>query len=145
MEKKLNSGNKIIALKGKESLGKTETIHMVFRKLEEKYPQAKVEHFAPDTEIDIKVIMDIGETKVGIESQGDPKHRLGGSLSEFYAAHCNIIICATRTRGMTVQWVEEYSDQYEIEYIDQSYDTSPTTQPETNNKTAECIISKAGL
>ncbi len=133
----------IFALKGRGNSGKTETVKTIFHNLQAKYPTATVNVLISNT-VDINVIMDINGTKVGIESQGDPNSRLQQSLSNFVNAKCDIIICATRTSGMTVQWVNNYLSQYNIRFIQQNY--VPTiSQSVTNNTTANQIISMAGL
>ena len=133
----------IIALKGKGNSGKTQTINAVYKNLHRKYPNAIITNLYPNT-IDIKIIMDINGTKVGIESQGDPGSRLKQSLSDFSDANCDIIICATRTRGMTVNWVNSYSSKYNITFLQQTYATK-NNQSETNIRTANHIITMAGL
>ena len=133
----------IIALKGRGNSGKTQTIKAVFKNLNTKYPNAIITNLKPNT-IDIKIIMDINGTKVGIESQGDPDSRLKQSLSDFSNANCDIIICATRTSGMTVNWVNSYSSKYNINFLQQSY-VSKNNQSATNIKTANHIITMAGL
>jgi len=133
----------IFALKGKANSGKTETVKTIFHNLQAKYPTATVNVLISNT-VDIKVIMDINGTKVGIESQGDPHPRLKQSLSDFVNAKCDIIICTTRTRGMTVEWVNSYKKQYNIRFIQQSYVQS-ISQSVTNNATANQIISMTGL
>ncbi len=133
----------IIALKGRGNSGKTQTLKAVFNNLNIKYPNAIIKNLKPNT-IDIKIIMDINGTKVGIESQGDPDSRLKQSLSDFSNANCDIIICATRTSGMTIHWVNSCSSQYNITFLQQSYVTK-NSQSATNIKTANHIISMAGL
>ncbi|HID82787.1 MAG TPA: hypothetical protein EYH06_07515 [Chromatiales bacterium] len=133
----------IIALKGRGNSGKTQTIKAVFKNLKIKYPSAKITILEPNT-TEIKIIIDINGIKVGLESQGDPNSRLKQSLSDFSNAKCDIIICATRTSGMTVQWVNSYSSQYNITFLQQSY-VLKNSQSATNIKTANHIISVAGL
>ncbi|MDO9559857.1 MAG: hypothetical protein Q7I89_09275 [Syntrophales bacterium] len=132
-----------IALKGKGSSGKTDTIKLVFQLLQNKYPNARVNVLIPNT-IDIKATMVINGHKVGIESQGDPSSRLKQSLSDFVNAGCSIIICATRSSGMTVGWVNDYSSGNQIDFIQQNY-TSVANHSMVNNQTALHIISTAGL
>jgi hypothetical protein len=132
-----------VALKGKGSSGKTETIKLVFQLLQNKYPNAMVNLLTPNT-IDVKAIMVINGHKVGIESQGDPNSHLQQSLSDFVNANCSIIICATRTYGMTVDWVNNYSGGNQIDFIQQNY-AVVDSHSMVNNQTALQIISTAGL
>ena len=55
---------------------------------------------------DIQIIIKINDLKIGIESQGDPDSRIFDSIPLFLKMECNIIICATRTRGRTVKLIE---------------------------------------
>lgn len=132
-----------IALKGKGSSGKTETINLVFQLLQNRYPNAVVDILIPNT-VDIKATMDINGHKVGIESQGDPRSRLQQSLADFVNAGCSIVICATRTYGMTVDWVNNYSSGNQIDFIQQNY-AALADHSKVNNQTALDIISTAGL
>lgn len=95
---------KIIALKGKGNSGKTQTIRKVFNELCAQDKDTKVEILIDNA--DIKAIVTIKGIKIGIESQGDPNSRLKDSLNEFSKKDCDIIVCATRTSGMTVEWVK---------------------------------------
>jgi len=97
------------------------------------------------TTCDIKIIMsNIKGHTVGIESQGDPNSRLQQSLQDFYNAGCDIIICATRTAGMTVRWVCNSPGHYGVHFIQQVYASSPNQQA-NNLAMAKRIILQAGL
>lgn len=138
--------SKIFALKGKGNSGKTETINQVFLILQNKYSTAQATHFKPNLK-DVEAIIDIplnGKIiKVGIESQGDPNSRLNTSLIDFVSSNCDIIICATRSSGMTVNWVNNYSSTHQITVIQQIY--TNTNFSAANNSSALNIISMAGL
>lgn len=108
----------IYALQGRCSSGKTSTIREVFYQLKQKYPAAIINIILQKT--DIKVIMDIGRIKVGIESQGDPNSRLKQSLCDFVQLNCDVIFCAVRTSGMTVDWVNQHASTHRIHYIQQN-------------------------
>lgn len=107
---------KIFVLKGRASSGKTQTIKEIYKLLKIQYPEAEIEIFINKT--DIKVIFIIYGIKIGIESQGDPNSRLKNSLKEFATKGCSIIICASRTRGMTNTWIEEYAKEFKITWIE---------------------------
>ena len=135
---------KIIALKGAGQRGKTSTIKIVYANFLEKY--AKIIDYFP-SEHDIKILMqDVNGLKIGIESGGDPNSRLKDSLKDFHKAGCDIIFCATRTSGMTVDWVDAYSKQYEIVYFEQTAVEGNEKQQEKSNKAmAQKLITAAGL
>lgn len=134
---------KIVALQDKGNSGKTMTVKLVFDKLKAKYPAASVNIYKCNP--DIKVVMNINGIKIGIESRGDPNSRLKKSLSFFVNEKCAIIICSARLRGMTVDWINEYANQYHIEYVKQTYESQSNKQSAVNNATADKMISKAGL
>jgi len=132
------SYNKIIALEGKGNSGKTATIRCVFELLKQR---ASSEPEVLKNDGDIKAILIINSTKIGIESQGDPKSRLEESLKDFADAKCQIIVCATRTRGMTVDWVNALPG-YSVEWVKQSYFGDKPDQDKNNEAKAQEIAAK---
>jgi len=108
---------KIIALKGAPRVGKSETVKKAYALLKAKYPNAKIE-FEKILTTDITVILKIKNVKIGIESQGDPNgHLVTGSLTRFVKESCQVIICATRTRGQTVEAVEEVQQKHQYDVV----------------------------
>lgn len=56
---------------------------------------------------DFRFVFRIGRKTIAIESQGDPNTNLRGRLHDLITNYaCDTIICTTRTRGDTVQAVE---------------------------------------
>lgn len=106
----------IIAIWGHANQGKSDTVKRIAQILLKEYPTAIPTPLNIDYSTDIKIIVAIGEIKIGIESQGDPNSRLFGSLKEFARKNCDLIICSTRTSGATVNAVSSLhsSDNYEI-------------------------------
>ncbi|MEN6511556.1 MAG: hypothetical protein ABFD00_06960 [Chloroherpetonaceae bacterium] len=107
----------IIAIWGNANSGKSTTIKLIYTKLIEIYQQIKVLHKGPSNTFDITKIIQIEDIKVGIESQGDPNSNLFNSLRLFSKEKCQIIVCATRTKGNTVNEVMKYENQYAYEVI----------------------------
>ena len=133
----------IYALQGRGNSGKSDTIIRIFNELIRKYPSAVVQQLSSGTR-DIKAILtNVKGHKVGIESQGDPGSRLQQSLRDFASANCTIIICATRTSGMTVSWVNSLAPPYVVHFIPQTYAT--TNFNASNSRMALNIIAQAGL
>jgi hypothetical protein len=132
----------IYVLQGIGSCGKSQTVSLIFSMLKKKYPSASVQIMSRGR-VDITVIMDINGIKVGIESQGDPGGRQVSSLDTFFKNNCAIVICAARTRGMTVDWINAYVPPHQATFIPQPWCTSGVSA--TNSKTAASIISSAGL
>jgi len=106
----------IIANWGQADKGKSATIKLIAEKIIKNYPNAILSPLNIEYSSDIKVIITLGNIKIGIESQGDPNSRLFSSLKEFSQVNCDLIICSTRTTGATVNAVNALSktDSYEI-------------------------------
>lgn len=106
----------IIAIWGQAQQGKSDTVKRIAQHILSNYPTAISTPTNIDFSADIKVIIEIGKIKIGIESQGDPNSRLFESLKEFAKIKCDLIICSTRTSGATVDVVSNLhsSDNYEI-------------------------------
>lgn len=95
-----------IAIMGVERTGKTRSIVKVKDRVLEKYPGVNIELSREDCTGDITFIGTVGNTKIGIESQGDPQSHLFESIPLFIEKNCHVIICAARTRGSTKELVE---------------------------------------
>lgn len=102
--------NTIIAINGKENTGKTTTIKEINQLLKSEYPTSKREYEIHKP--DIRVIITINGVKIGIESQGDPG-RLPKSILLFVENQCDIIVCATRSKGQTIKLIKK-QENYEI-------------------------------
>mgnify|MGYP001590677526 CR=1 FL=1 len=133
--------NKIIALRGVSNVGKSTTIKKVYDLLTAKYKDATSE--PPFLGVDIRVVLTINGIKIGIESQGDPSGRLEESLSLFVKVGCKVIICATRTRGQTVDAVDNLKQNYEIVWLQQEYKANASEQEANNLAMAKKIIMEA--
>lgn len=95
----------IFANWGHSGQGKSDTVKRIAQEILLHYPTATTVPSTIDYSADIQVIITIGKIKIGIESQGDPNSRLFVSLTMFATAKCDIIVCATRTSGATVDVV----------------------------------------
>ncbi len=95
----------IIANWGPSNQGKTDTIKRLAQLILDTYPHAKCTPAKPSFKADIVLIIMLGKIRIGIESQGDPNSRLPDSLKYFSEEKCDIIVCATRTSGQTVEEV----------------------------------------
>jgi hypothetical protein len=137
---------KIFVLSGKEKCGKSESIRKIFDLLKSEYPSAEVAICSTGDDDDIKaIITGVNGLKIGIESAGDPTSRLKQSLIDFENAGCDIIFCASRTRGMTVDWINDHSGKYTIDWTHQNYIEDSTAQTKNNDDIARVLIKKAGL
>jgi hypothetical protein len=109
---------KIFALCGRADVGKSSTILKAYERLTSKYKNAKKEYEILGA-VDIRSVLTINGIKIGIEGQGDPG-RLEESLSLFVKVRCQLIICATRTRGQSVDAVNALAEhRYEVIWFEQ--------------------------
>ncbi len=131
---------KIIALYGAANVGKSQTIKKVYDLLISKYDSEILE--SRIMEVDICVVIVIDGIKIGIESQGDPNSRLKSSLDHFANIGCKIIICATRMRGMTVDWVKSKYPPYEIVWKQKTISETSEGQTSTNFEMAKQIVAE---
>lgn len=106
---------KVIALWGKENVGKTETLKLFNDMLIEKYSLEKTE-----AKGDIRCVHTINGLKVGIETEGDSGDRLLESLKYFNDLGCDVIVCACRSRGDTPTAVVSLSPVYLVSFRGQS-------------------------
>lgn len=122
----------VIANWGIAYQGKSTTVKKVAQHILKNYPTAILEPVVIDFSIDIRVVMTVGEIKIGIESQGDPGSRLFESLKDFVELSCDIIICSTRTSGKTVQAVNDL-------YSNHGYDNVWVTNYRSNEKNQDLL------
>jgi hypothetical protein len=127
----------IFANWGHAKQGKSGTVKKIAQIILAKYPNAETYPLIIDYSFDIKIVITIGDIKIGIESQGDPNSRLPASLKEFKSISCDIIICSTRTSGATVLAVEKLK---EIPY---NYDIIWFTNYRSSEKNSDLINSKS--
>ena len=100
---------KLICVWGSSKYGKTSSIIEFDNILNKHYSNNIVSIHSNRTDSkDILRIYKIGKVTVGIESQGDPNSRQKSSLSLFGKNNCDIIICASRSRGNTVANVDSF-------------------------------------
>jgi len=134
----------LYALQGKASCGKSVTLKNVIQLLTNKYPKATV-NILVNGNTDQKVVFaNLKGLTVGIETQGDPLSRLQDSLPDFMKMPCDIIFCACRTRGMTVEWVKLLSNKYSIHFVPKAR-VSVNQQKVANLSAANALINLAGL
>jgi len=107
----------IIANKGISNQGKSSSIKNVAKEILEQFPTAISSQNPINYEEDINVIITIDNIKIGIESQGDPNSRIFTSLPGFAKKGCDIILCASRSNGETVNVIERTKSTYDYNLI----------------------------
>jgi len=130
---------RVIALFGTGESGKTTTLNLVFEKLEEYISLENLEYHIDG--YDIRRIFTFNGKKVGFETQGDPNSRLGESLKLFKDLNCDIVVCATRTRGSTCDLVIDYfGSSHFLSWREQSRVWDENLRQPSNNATAKLIV-----
>ena len=133
---------KVFALRGIANVGKSDTVKKAYNLLTSKYQNATTEHERL-RKVDIRSVLTINGAKIGIESQGDPNGRLEESLLLFIEVGCKVIICATRTRGQTVNAVNKLKQSYELVWLQQDDKSDAPEQEASNLAMAKKIVEEA--
>ena len=123
---------KVFALKGRRSVGKSQTIRTADELLCAKYPDARVEH-EDRTRAELKAVLSINGVRIGVESGSQ------ASLDFFVSLGCDVIICATRTKGKTVNAVNALPG-YEVVWLQQQAQFAPFEQVLSNLAMARHIV-----
>jgi hypothetical protein len=104
----------VIAIWHEGSKGKSSTIRELAKLLTSTYPFTAIHPIPPNIPLrgDFRLVISIKNKIIGIESKGDPgtdlKTRLFELADQF---NCTVIITATRTRGNTVDAVNDLCSQ----------------------------------
>jgi hypothetical protein len=147
----------IIAVYGRANEAKTSTIRKVAGLLQAKFPKATLSSIPNPNEellltIDIPLQQGKVTVRIGIESAGDPHGRMmeEDTLRKMAKpkdddnplGSCDVIICATRTRGDTVHLVDNIANEFGFNTLWLSSYYSPNLDTGIlNRKAAESIVS----
>ncbi|MFL9483801.1 hypothetical protein ACI6Q2_13570 [Chitinophagaceae bacterium LWZ2-11] len=103
----------IIAIYGRAREGKSQTIRGVYNRLRQLVTERDVDVLQDDG--DILAIIRLDGVVIGIESQGDPNSRMirERTVRQLALRECDIILCASRTEGMTVREIDDVGDEFE--------------------------------
>ncbi len=133
----------IFALQGLSNAGKSSTLIELMNQIITKYPNGKLQELHSGTK-DVQIIIEpVNGMRIGIESQGDPNSRLRKSLADFRSAKCDVVFCACRTRGDTVNWINAMSPPDKIQFIAQV--SSQSGQQAANTAKARLLMQMAGI
>lgn len=127
----------IICLWGGAGIGKTSSIRAVWDRLN--ISNQPPLHQSAD---DICAIVPFCNSTVGIASQGDPYSAQDEWLEELMTLDCEIIVCASRTRGSTVDAVEKVAQrgEYVTIWFSPFYSADSVNTNILNNLTADAVI-----
>ena len=132
----------LIAVRGRASVGKTSTIIEVRQQLLKQEGIAEIDHVKTGNRAgDFWAVLQGKHRRIGIASEGDREDLLSDHLDRMIEAGCDVIVCATRTRGATVSCIEGLRNRFAIEWIEKSpSNPDTTTQRESDNRgTAKAI------
>jgi len=131
----------IITIYGRYNEGKTSTIRNVYNMLMSETPIPIMDRDVPQ-EGDILVVLTIGDIRIGIESEGDPNGRMitENTLQQLAESNCDIILCASRTRGTSVKLIDHVAIEFNYNTLWTSSNYSPRLDHEVlNTRLAENI------
>ncbi|MGJ0580849.1 hypothetical protein ACR71G_23150 [Xenorhabdus bovienii] len=114
----MNTKN-MLALKGAGGTGKTETLKLLIKRFE---ASENFEYKPQSGEVDPVVVFVMKNIKVGISTGGDEGKVVNNRVFKLIKCGCNIIVSATRTKGKTVEAINELAKKYDysLEWIDKS-------------------------
>jgi len=102
----------ILCLYGHINSGKTGTIKLAFDRFKDCHPNAHVENLKPENNgDDILVKVETKVANVGFSSEGDDVEQIENDLNTLRNANCDIVVCAARARGVTLDKVK-FDDEY---------------------------------
>jgi hypothetical protein len=151
-----NRGRVLYALKGVSNCGKTTTLRLVFKMLKDMYVVSEKEqikyhpNFVENGNKDIQDIAvtmsDINGKRIGIMSEGDADKYLKDAIRYFVSVNCDVIFCACRTKGGTVECIEELAIKLGLYYEFVPQNVVDGGRPaESDEEMARYLIKKAGL
>ena len=127
----------IICFYGGAGIGKTSSILAVWNRLN--LNNQSPLHQSAD---DICAVVPFCNSTVGIASQGDPCSAQDEWLEELMNLGCEIIVCASRTKGSTVDAVEDVAQrgEYVTIWFSPFYSADSVNTNVLNNLTADAVI-----
>lgn len=117
---------------------KSTTLNLLADQIKAAFPTSVVAE--QQYKVDRTLIVMIEGHKVGIETQGDPGSRLGVSLRRFVDAGCEVIVCACRSRGDTMELVKAVEERgYAVQWFAKSKSADVADQLSDNADVARAV------
>lgn len=105
---------RLIALRGPSSVGKSSTLHLLYRLLLA-HPDTKPIYFrAIGRKLDFIAVVTVEGASVGIFNQGDVPATVQYHLDQLVAQRCQIILCAARTKGKIEDVLKSQGRKYKL-------------------------------
>ena len=136
----------LIVLTGVANVGKSATLNRVFELLRERFPSMKEIAVLRRTRIEIRVVVEIDGMRVGIDSRGDRPEHVKDALDVLLRQRCSIIVCASHTRGGTIDEVRQFSEthRYSLFEVAKTAAAAEALHTKANNSYAKDIVSRIG-
>jgi hypothetical protein len=129
----------VIALRGKSNSGKSSTIRLAYQRLSQEGMRVR----PASTRMEIRgAILELNGVKVGFVSLGDLAEILEGYFGFLMSEGCVVIVCATRSYGGTVEFVQGLESDYNIVWVEKERQAVPDQDRDSREKADEII--KAG-
>ena len=133
---------RLVALKGPKGSGKSKTLIQVYEELIAKFPAAK-NQFCPWSKDrrNICAVLNIKGKTIGIESNNHDGHT-ARSLKLFLNKRCDVFVCATSTRGISVEAVKSRFAERKITWLDLPKPASESAKKKARRAMADKIFRK---
>jgi hypothetical protein len=116
----------LIALRGSGNVGKTTTLHALYRLLVADPLSKTLSYQSLGRKLDFEAIIQIGGHKVGLVSRGDIPGNLKQFLDRLVQARCEIIVCAARTKGEVGATLASFDPPYQLIEVEKVASTNET-------------------
>lgn len=114
----MSENNLICVLYGSSNTGKTISLRLLAKKLE----QITIASITIPNEDDFAVTFILKNKKIGIITGGDDRGAIESGLTQINNNHrCDIIFCASRTKGQTTDFLNETFKKEELRWITNMY------------------------
>ncbi|MDD5180573.1 MAG: hypothetical protein PHT15_04870 [Gallionellaceae bacterium] len=105
---------RLIALRGSSSVGKSTSLHMLYRLLITEPSNKPLSFTSIGRKFDFEAVVLVGGYKVGLVNRGDIPKVLQSYLSKFVAMRCDVIVCTARTKGAFNPLLTSFRPRYEL-------------------------------
>jgi energy-coupling factor transporter ATP-binding protein EcfA2 len=104
----------IIALRGKSGVGKSTTLQLLYKLLISN-PGSKPLYFeSVGRKLDFLAIVSVEGFTIGLFNRGDQPATVQGLLERLVKKKCDVIVCASRTKGEVDKILDAYARKYKI-------------------------------
>ena len=143
----MDQQKKLFCLKGRANVGKSATICCIYDKIKNNDCEILEQKFKDGIMIEIvAIIRNVNGLTIGINSYGDLGDMVSKQLQSLTDRNCDIIFCASRTRGATVQEVRKMKGKgYEVKFVKKNIADSNTHYITVNEEQADKLLEMVGL